>query len=393
MRILRTLDARRNLQALLVAGALLCSSSSALAEPPGGGGPPARRTSHGTNAEKDADAYCRWVKAIAASNADVLVDPSLYATGGYVSGADLSLGASAVPPTQRIIAGGLYSFGSLNRGLAMMSEADAECRRYRADAQLHAFIERNRDAVSVRALTAKIKILDAALPRAGEILAQEKALLASSRLTVDEFAATQLRVDTLRQSAGDAHQQMASLSSAPPTPRKSIRQAVADRDELEVEVEDEDGRVRASNGWDLVLRGGFDKIFGVADNAPFFAMATLTLNLGWFLQGGANSDARDARRDWVRAQVEGDDDRIEQVIARLRSVRDAEVARLRESTALLADLDARFKAISTITTDKARSFADFVWFDLTRVQAEHAYFAEHVRELDELIGDTNEGTP
>src|SRR5579884_95932 len=87
---------------------------------------------HAANVDKDADAYCRWVKAIAASTADVLVAPQVYATAGYVSGADVSPGAASVPPTQRLIAAGLYSFGGLNRGLATMSQADAECRRYRA---------------------------------------------------------------------------------------------------------------------------------------------------------------------------------------------------------------------------------------------------------------------
>jgi hypothetical protein len=373
----------RGLLPVLIAGSLF-GASSASAEQPGA---PAKRAERATSADKDADAYCRWVKAIAASNADVLVTPSVYATGGYVSGADLSPGASAVPTTPRLIAAGMYSFGSLNRGLATLSQADAECHRYRADAQLHAYIERNRDAISVRALGAKVKVLDAALPHGQEILAQEKAMLAQARLTVDELGGTQLRLDTLRQIAAEAHQQMDSLASAPPTPHKSIRQAVSERDEAEVATEREDGRIRASYGWDLVLKGGFDKIFGVTDNAPFFAMATLTVSLGWFLQGGANSDARDARRDWVRAQVEGDDDRVEQVVQRLRSVRDAEAARLRESTALLADLDARYKSVGAIGGEKARTFADFVWFDLIRVESEHAYFIEHVRELNELIGD------
>jgi hypothetical protein len=373
--------------AMMYRGVLPLLAAGLLGAGPAGAEQPPKQGGRATSADKDADAYCRWVKAIAASNADDLVAPSVYATGGYVSGADLSPGASSVPTTPRLIAAGMYSFGSLNRGLATLSQADAECRRYRADAQLHAYIERNRDAISVRALAAKVKVLDAALPRGQEILAQEKALLAQARLTVDELGGTQLRLDTLRQIAADSHQQMDSLASAPPTPHKSIRQAVTDRDEAEVATEREDGRIRASYGWDLVLKGGFDKIFGVTDNAPFFAMATLTVSLGWFLQGGANSDARDARRDWVRAQVEGDDDRVEQVIQRLRSVRDEETARLRESTTLLADLDARYKSVAVIGGEKARTFADFVWFDLVRVESEHAYFVEHVRELNELIGD------
>jgi hypothetical protein len=376
----------RSALTILVAASLLAQNDARAEQP---ALPP--RHEEGINPGKDADAYCRWVKAVAASSADVLVAPSLYATGGYVSGADISLGASAVSPTSRVIAAAAYSVGGLNRGLAELSHADAECHRYRAAAQLHAYVERNRDAISVRAFTAKANVLDGAVAHAQEILAQEKALLAQFRLTVDEFDGTQLRVDGLRQNAADAHQKIASVAAAPLTPRGSIRKAVADRDDAEVAVERAEGRVRASNGWDLVLRGGVDKIFGVTTNAPYFAMATLSINLGWLFQGSANSDARDARRDWVRAQVEGDDDRITQVLERLRSVRDEEVARLRETTTLLADLDARYKSVAAVGGEKARAFADFVWFDLVRVEADHAYFAEHVRELSELIG--NEGTP
>jgi hypothetical protein len=352
--------------------------------------PPKRpAVGHASSVEKDADAYCRWVRAIAESSSDVLVAPSVYATGGYVNGADVSLGAASVPATQRLIAAGLYSFGSLNRGLAMRAQADAECRRYRLDAELHAFIERNRDAASVRALTAKTKVLDEALPRAQEILTQEKAMMAQARATVDEVNGTQMRVETLRQLASEAHQQMDAMASAPPTPKTSIRQAVAARDDAEVETEKQDGRIRASYGWDLTLRGGYDRIFGIRDDTPLFAMATLTVNLGWFFQGGANADAESARKEWARAQIEGDDDRVEQVVARLRAVREAEIVRLRESTIVLADLEQRYKAVAGIGGDKARSYADYVWFDLIRVQAEHAYYAEHVHELDELLGGTD----
>jgi hypothetical protein len=379
--------AARGALAILLSGGLFAARPAA-AEGPGAG---PKRAHGATSDEKDAEAYCRWVKAIAAANADVMVAPSVYATGGYVSSADISAGASNAPPTGRLIIAGLYSFGGLNRGLATISQADAECRRYRADAKLHAYIERNRDAVSVPALTAKVKVLDAAMPKGEEILAQERALLTQSRMTVDDVAGTQLRLDTLRQIDADAHQQMAALASAPPTPHKSIRQAVAERDEAEVEVEREDGRIRASQGWDLALRGGYDHLFGVADTTPVFAMATLTVSLGWFFVGSANSDAQQARRDWVRAQVEGDDDRVEQVVTRLRSVREEEQGRLRQNNVLLADLESRYRAVSAMTGDKARSFADVIWFDLVRVQSEHAYFSEHVRELDELIGDEGNG--
>ncbi|HEY2511799.1 MAG TPA: hypothetical protein VGI39_13115 [Polyangiaceae bacterium] len=373
---------------MLLLGSLLAAANARAQGPGPTAAAPGRPNAEAVaNPGKDAAAYCRWVKAIAASNSDVLMAPSVYATAGYVSGADSSTQSSAVPPTGRLIAAGLYSFGGLNRGLALRAQADAECKRYAAESELRAFIERNRDAQSVEALKAKAKVLDEALPRATEILSAQKAQLAQARLTVDEVDGTQLRTDALRALAAQVHQDLTAMATAPPPPARSVRETLAQRDAAEEEAERRDGRVRASYGWDLTLRGGYDQIFGVRDYTPVFGLATLTLDLGWFLQGASNDEARVARKEWVRAQVEGVDDRVEQVVQRLHGARDAEAARLRENTVLLADLEERFKSVGSLGGEKARAYADYVWFDLTRVRADHAYYTEHVRELDALLGD------
>ena len=365
---------------LLLLGGLL-AAGNARAE-----GTPA---THSTTAERDSSSYCRWVRAIADSTSDTLVAPSVYVSGGVVSIADASQGASAVPPSPRLIAAGLYSFGGLNHGLAVRAQADAECKRYTTTADLRAFVELNRDAESVRALRAKAKVLDDALGHADDILAQQKAQLSAARLTVEEVGGTQIRTDTLRALAAQTHQQIEAMAAAPPMPAHSYKQAMSNRDAAEEASEREDGRVRASSGWDLELRGGYDQLFGVKESVPLFAMATVTLNLGWFFQGSNNASARDARRQWVRAEVEGLDDRVEQVAQRLRAARDGDAARLRETIALVADLEARYKTVAQIAGDKARAYADYVWFDLVRVQADRAYFAEQVRELNAVLGDGN----
>jgi hypothetical protein len=398
---------------LLLLGGLLLSSSNAVAQgtAPGStteGRPAVSASGHDrarvTDAERDSSAYCAWVRAVADSTSDPLVAPSLYVSGGYTSPADASpgasatnaspggssadaAGASALPPTQRLTAAGFYSFGSLNRGLAMRAQADAECKRYATTADLRAFVELNRDAESVRALKAKAKVLDESLAKADEILAQQKAQLAAARLTVEEIGGTQIRADALRALAAQTHQQIEALAAAPPMPKHSYKQALAERDVAEENAERKDGRLRAAQGWDVVLRGGYDQVFGYRDNVPVFAMATVTLNLGWFFQGSHNADALAARRRWVRDEVEGLDDRVEQVAQRLRAARDGDTARLRETNALAADLEARYKSVNQIAGDKARTYADYVWFDLVRVEADRAYFAEHLRELSEVLGD------
>ena len=341
-----------------------------------------------TSAQQDSEAYCAWVTSVAASESDPFLLPSVFGTVGYVSGADASDGGSALPPTQRLIAGAAYSFGAsgLNRGLALRAVADAECKRYASTAVLRAFVERHHDPSTVRALTAKRDALQAALPHAAEILAQATARLAQARATVDEVDATRLRVDALRQLAAETSAQLDALAAAPGMPEVPIAQVLAERDSAEAEAERKAARLREAHGWDLTVRGGYDRIFGARDYTPLFATATLTLNLGWLLQGGSDEGARKARHSWVRSEVLGLDDRVAQAVAALRGARDAEVGRLRETSTLLADLEARLGQMTNLTGEHARDYADVLWFDVVRLRAEHAYLEQHVRDLTALLG-------
>jgi hypothetical protein len=58
---------------------------------------------------------------------------------------------------------------------------------------------------------------------------------------------------------------------------------------------------------------------------------------------------------WARAEVEGADDRVEQALVRLRSMRDAERKRLEETRVLLADLETRYKELQSVAGEKVAS--------------------------------------
>ena len=377
-------------RALPIAALVMIVARAAHADPVDSSKQTAEAPRRGTSVVRDTKAYCDWQESIADATSDPMIAPSIYVSGGYVSGADATEGASALPPTQRLIAAANYSFGGLNQGLSVRAQAKAECARYATESELRAFIERNRDGGGERALAARAKVLDDALPHAVEILESERQMLALSRLTVDELGATELRIDALRQLASDTKRDIEALASLPAAPVRPVTAVLAERDHAEEEAERADGRVRASHGWDLSIRGGYDQIFGVRDSTPLFAMATATLNLGWLFQGGANSDARDARRLLVRSEVEGLDDRVEQVTQRLRAIRRAEASRETQTAALLKDLEGRFKTVSAIPGEKARAYADIVWFDIVRARADHSYFLTHIEELDVLLSNRAE---
>jgi hypothetical protein len=335
----------------------------------------------------DTDAYCEYVTGVADSQSDLEMAPTIFGSGGLVSGAEASPGTSILGPTTRVIAGASYSLSGLYRGIAMRSAARADCKRYESVSELHAFLVNNKEGLTRASLTAKLGVLGEAMPVADKMLADLKTALGQARATVEQVEAMQLRVDSLRALASDAQASLAQLEHLPPTPARPIAQVLQDRDEGESEAERYEGRVRRSRAWDLSVRGGYDQIFGSPFSyTPVFGLVSLTLNVGGLLQGGAEERAREGRVAWTRAQVEGVDDRVEQALARLRKLRETERKRLAETRVLLADLETRYKELQAVPGDKVAEYANYMWFDLVRTRAEHAYLSAHVADLDRLLG-------
>jgi hypothetical protein len=359
---------------LLAAGVVLAASPDAQAQ----GAP-----SH----PNDAASYCRYVQGVADSLADLEQAPVLFGTGGIVSGADVSPGGSILGPTTRVIAGASYSLSGLYRGAALRDGADAECRRYALVSKLHAFLENNKEGITRGSLVAKLAVLDEAMPHAEQMLAATRAAMVASRATVEQVEATQVRVDALRAEAAETRTALQALARMPEPPQRSIASVLADRDDAEAETEKYDARVRMSHAWDVSVRGGYDRIFGSSINyTPLFALATVTLNLGGLFQPAAENRATEGRVGWARAEVEGADDRVEQALVRLRSMRDVERKRLEETRVLLADLETRHKELQSVAGEKVAEYAQVVWFDLVKTRADHAYFEAHVADLDRLLG-------
>lgn len=359
---------------LLVAGAGLVVSASARAQ-----SAPAH--------PGDAASYCRYVEGVADSLADLEQGPVVFGTGGIVSGADVSPGGSILGPTTRVIAGASYSLSGLYRGAALRNGAEAECHRYALVSGLHAFLENNKEGITRGSLVAKLAVLDEAIPRAEQTLAATRAAMATSRATVEQVEAMQVRVDSLRAEAAETRAGLQALARMPAPPERSIASVLADRDEAEAEAEKYDARVRMSHAWDVSVRGGYDRIFGSpVSYTPVFALATVTLNIGGLFQPAAENRATEGRVGWARAEVEGADDRVEQALVRLRSLLDVERKRLEETRVLLADLEVRYKELQSVAGEKVAEYAQVVWFDLVKTRADHAYFEAHVADLDRLLG-------
>jgi hypothetical protein len=168
---------------------------------------------------------------------------------------------------------------------------------------------------------------------------------------------------------------------------RPVEEVMRDHGEAEGEVERREARVRASRAWDVSVRGGYDRVFGTSVSyTPIFGLVTITANVGGLLQPAAEARAVSGRVEWARRQVEGTDDRVEQALARLRALRDADRRRLDDTRLLLADLEERRNALLSVQGERVTEIAQSLWFDLVRVRAEHAYVAAHLADLDRILG-------
>jgi hypothetical protein len=342
---------------------------------------------------QDAAAYCQYVTGVAGSDSALDMAPVLFGTAGLVSGQEVSPGGSLLGPTKRVIAGASYSVSGLYRGLERRAGAEAECQRYRAVSEIHAFLESNKEGQTRGSLEAKLRVLEGALPRAEDLLLSAKAALAQARTTVEQVGALELRVDALRAMAAQTRAERDAMAVAPRPPDRPIRDVLRARDEAEAEAERREAHVRESRAWDVSVRGGYDQIFDTGFSyTPIFAMVTITANVGGLWQPAADDQAIAGRAAWTRRQIEGADDRVEQALARLRALRDEDRKRLADTRVLLADLEARYKVLQGMPGDRVAEVAQYVWFDLVRTQAEHAYLAAHLADLDRLLG-SEKGEP
>jgi hypothetical protein len=336
---------------------------------------------------EDADAYCDYVTGVADSESVLDMSPTIFGTGGEVSGQDVSPGGSLLGPTTRIIAGASYSFAGLYRGIQMRAAARAECRRYRAVSELHAFLENNKEGVTRSSLDAKLRVLEDALPRADEMMASARAALAQSRTTVEQVIALALRVDGLRAIAVQTRAERDALARVPQPPVRQVSDLMRDQSEAAAEAERGEVRVRESRAWDVSVRGGYDQIFGTSVKyTPLFGLITITANIGGLLQPAADSRAVSGRVQWYRRQVEGTDDRADQALARLLALREADRKRLGETRALLGDLEARYATLQSAHGERVDEIEQTLWFDLVRARADQAYVTAHFADMDRILG-------
>lgn len=342
-------------------------------------------------------AYCDYVLGAATSAVAQQLYPRLYVSGGLLTNADgatdLGIAGKDAGVLWRLQAGFSYSLADLNEGRAIRDRARAECALYRSQSDLFAFLARYDEPDSIPGLEAKIVALEDALPRAEHILKDMRESLLRQQSTVEALNATTLRVEGIRSELGSCRARVAAAARKHSVPREPAAVLMQSYRVAASQTAESESRVRLSRRYDLSLRAGYDRLFGVREGIPILATLTFTYSLGSLTQPRLETMAQQGRAGWANFGIEGIHDRVRVLLSKLQGLLDVQSQRARENSVLLADLESRYQALESTPGDAVRAYRDYLWFDLTRLRAEAAYLGAQTEELQRLVSLADDGKP
>lgn len=334
----------------------------------------------------DVREFCAYTRAAANQEALRLMMPEAFASFGWLHQPIAVFGdvlGDRIRP--RLLVGASYSLGGLYRGALTRDLAAAECARYATVSQLTELLQTDGRGLAWRAFRARLQVLENALPRADEMLADARGRQRDGATTTTDVAVLAIRVDGLRAFAEETRRDAEAL--APPSgAMRPTRALLEEHDADERRAAAAAARLRSADAWDLELRGAYDQVYGVDERIPWFGLITLRVSFGWPWQIAEGERAVRAHRGWAAVQRDGTVARVEQVLRVLEATRRAERRRLAENTVLLADLEERLGKVSKAAPDRADRFLDVIWFEAVKAAAENAYLKTHLEDLDALLG-------
>ena len=344
---------------------------------------------------RQAAGACRFLRGVADAEADVLIGPELFGRFGGVNLVEAATNGTTIgSEKQRLMLGVNYSLGHLYRGLAVRKRGDAECRRETARAGLEAALYAGTDYGKGPALGAREEVLKAALPEGAKLVDELREEVRKQSATVEELEAARLRLDSLRALLNQTALERERLppAAAQASAQPALGQLLQEFRAADDEVEQIAGRLRSATAWDVNVRGAYDRVYDTRQTTspPLFGMVEVTYNLGGLFQSGANTRAREGRRQREAEDLSGVDRRAAELLRQLKAMRSAEETRLREVSVLTADLEKQLDQVRKLQTARVRRFGELLWFELTRLRAEQAFLRVHVKDLAVVLGESGQ---
>lgn len=334
-------------------------------------------------------AYCRYTEAIADSNRALAASPWLFGNAGTLPASRGAVPGEAVDATElgtprlRVQAGVGLSPTRILRSASAQSLARLECRRYAVNAKMRRMLDlvmSDIDHVGPAPLLEKARVLREALTYGHNLNDSFRQRLEASVATLDDYRKLLMKLSELEQQLRITEDELARQPARVPY-GESWAALRAESERVAAETARVDGSVRKSQAFEVVIRGGYDRIFGVEQRVPVFASATLRFSPGWFWQRSAESRAESAAAEWRSRQGEAALPAPRQFVQQLEARLTIARQRRADLTRAITELKRRLNDVKAVPGEQSRRFSELLWLDTATLRADEAFVTKQIEEL------------
>lgn len=332
-------------------------------------------------------AYCRRVRAEAASEAARLLSPRVVAqglrfpqnlTGLPLSGAD---GTGGSPFQAR--AGLAIEPLELVKGGELLRISDFECEAWEARTELETFVENAEGAARLPALRAQVEYLKAKEAAWRAMLDAQEQAFARHVITVFELNQVRTKVVALdrrlAQAEGEA-QRLASRGYEKPT--RPVSAVVERWIDQSLRADSARQGVRGLSFWNFRFTGGVV----ASEQAPdWYAMAEFSVHFGVILQDHFDKKALSARQEELRTERSGEQYRVSELQRHLVLLKDQTRRELGLVEGQLSQLTSIRGSLERAESPNAAWAAALLACDELLAESERAYLATLEKELSTLL--------
>ena len=325
--------------------------------------------------------YCDYLSLRASADGALLLWPQLFLTAGMLNDVSPESGIDAqLHP--RLLVGVTYSAAAALRGTLLHAQAAHACAHYGDLALLHRFTQSNQAGTSKDGLRAKLQVLEQALIQAHHDAEVVHAAIVQAQATLDDDQLAQRRLDALYAAI---HATRQALQTAPESfVATDIAKVLARLPDLAAQLEADASSVRRTQAWDISVRGGYDRVFGVQNRVPVFGSITFQASLGAIVQSDAEDAAVAAQAQWQRLRGDSPTAQAEQLLQQLRHTSQTDAERLSQLKTLRQQYAYRIATLKQVPGAESVRTARSVWYDLLWLDAEAAYLEAHLLEMSGL---------
>lgn len=339
-------------------------------------------------ARADDSAYCRRVHARAASDAALLIAPTLRAEALKLPSA-LSPGGHIDPTpsgsSYQVRAGATVSLLNMYKGTRLPVVADADCAQHDATIAAEALLAQAEDFGRLGALRAEAKALDESRPAWERVAAKMRERFAAQNVTLLNLEDVETRTVALERRRMQIGGEISRIEATGLDAQKPNIAALAQRiDATAMKYESEASHVRSLDAFDLAITGGYVPPILDSKESDFFGVIQISYSLGGPFRNAAESRYLAARAEELktaRAETQGQlrlfREHVKAVLAAARGeleIVERRTVALRSTRAQLDGSEATGAAYAVAMVD----------LELVALRADEVFLAGYVRELSHV---------